>query len=851
MRNLLRAGVVAASVVSSSAYADDIGVPFNIPGDGVVAGSAVDQSTLNTPIERIVHDGPYLRGKTTGERIRIYGMNVGGPEIFPASREQIDAAAQRLARAGFNSVRLHHLDNMWSRNSGNTLWKAGNGPLEIDTVKLDHLHYTIAAFKRHNIYTNLNLKVSKELGVVDGLPAPIPGSFTHQKRVDRFFPILIEHQKQFARTLLTAVNPYTKLAPKDDPAVAFVEINNENSILALWPGMEMGKDFDRLPEPYQQELARQWNEWLGEKYKSQSGLVKAWSEGFVPLGKSMLSPRDDIVLNPQPTAKATMVKGPGTISDGLAPVRVTITESNGVDWDVQLLRTGLTLEAGKPYTVSFDIRSPEPSKVRVSAERDGSPYTGHGLSRTVDSSDSWKSHTFTFEARDTEPGKSRLNFNIGAAKLVELRNVRLAPGMSDRPMKPGETLGKLGLPALTIDAQRRDWIAFLMDIDRAFTVDMTRFLRREIGVTAVMWDSQVQWGGMGGYTREADSDVIDTHIYWEHVTFPPGKSWSPTGWTVGRRSQVAAVANNEPNELLTLARLREAGKPFAVSEYDHASVNDYQVEQVPMFIAFAAVQDWDAIWYFAHGKIDGDLDRFSGFFDNTRNPSKFAFNPSMARVFRKGLIEPAGPLAKLDIGDKPWEVSQYANGFWQKKMPDAPSYLTHRLGLVRVPFKDSVPEDAAGKITIERATNGAVFASQSDQAIVLTGFMGDGKLQAGGLSLNVGPMPDHFGSFTLVTLDDQPIARSRKLLITAGGRSENVNMGWNAARTSVDDKWGQGPVHMAPMPATVVLETTATRVFALAPDGTRRTEVESNRDGKTLRFSTNASHGTVWFELGE
>ncbi len=851
MRNLALSGALAVSATVASAAANEIGVPFVVPSHGPAAGSAVDQSALNAPIERIVRDGSHLRGKSSGERIRIYGMNVGGPEIFPATREQIDAMVERLARSGFNSVRLHHLDNMWSRQSGNTLWKPGDGRLEIDPAKLDHLHYALAAFKRHNIYVNLNLKVSKELSVADGLPAPIDGSFTHQKRVDRFFPSMIEHQKSFARTMLNTVNPHTGQAPKDDPAVAFVEINNENSILALWPGMEMGKEFERLAKPYQDELARRWNQWLERRYATASALKTAWSEGYVPLGESVLSSRDSFVVNSQPHASATLesFREAASPEDALAPVRATVIRSRNVDWDVQLLRTGLKLKAGSPYTVSFDIRAEAPVKVRVSCERDGAPYTNYGLSSTANASPEWTTHRVTFIAGQTEPGAARLNFNIGAARVVELRNVRLSPGMGDPPLRAGESLGNLGLPALVTDAQRRDWIAFLMDLDREFTVEMTRFLRDEMGVTALIWDSQVQWGGMGGYQREADSDVIDTHIYWQHVSFPPGRSWSPTGWTVGRKSQVAAMANGEPNELLTLARLREAGKPFAVSEYDHASVNDYQVEQVPMFIAFAAVQDWDAIWYFAHGKFDGDLDRFGGFFDNTRNPSKFAFNSSMARVFRKGLIPPAGPMVKLPIGETPWEVSQYANGFWQKKMPDAPSYLTHRLGLLRVPFVDPVPEGSTGRVTIEQAASGPVFASHGEQAVVLTGFLGSGKLRVAGVSLDIGAMPDQFGSFTLVTLDDRPVAESRRLLITAGGRSENVGMGWNVDRTSVDDKWGVGPVHIAPMSGTVVVNSRANRVFALAPDGTRRSEVKAQRDGTALRFEMAASHGTVWYEL--
>jgi hypothetical protein len=64
---------------------------------------------------------------------------------------------------------------------------------------------------------------------------------------------LIELQKEFAQQLLGHLNPYTKQKYTDDPAVAIVEINNENSINIGYAA----------PSPfYVHELITIYNGWL-------------------------------------------------------------------------------------------------------------------------------------------------------------------------------------------------------------------------------------------------------------------------------------------------------------------------------------------------------------------------------------------------------------------------------------------------------------------------------------------------------------------------------------------------------------------------------------------------------------
>ena len=70
----------------------------------------------------------------------------------------------------------------------------------------------------------------------DDAPIPlVPGLHDQGRHMVGFYdPKMIELQKEFARTLLTHRNTVTGLTYAEDPAVAFVEINNEYGLIRSW-----------------------------------------------------------------------------------------------------------------------------------------------------------------------------------------------------------------------------------------------------------------------------------------------------------------------------------------------------------------------------------------------------------------------------------------------------------------------------------------------------------------------------------------------------------------------------------------------------------------------------------------
>ncbi len=119
---------------------------------------------------------------------------------------------------------------------------------------------------------DINLLVARDFKNSEGIVAAKRLGMA-AKPVSLFDRKLIELQKDYARDLLAHKNKYTGLRYCDDPAVALVEITNENSIFQYWQwgnlnGPLLGLKKGTIPAYYVQELDTLWNAWLKNKYKT-------------------------------------------------------------------------------------------------------------------------------------------------------------------------------------------------------------------------------------------------------------------------------------------------------------------------------------------------------------------------------------------------------------------------------------------------------------------------------------------------------------------------------------------------------------------------------------------------------
>lgn len=203
-----------------------------------------------------VKDGHFING--SGKRVRFFGTNLTFSSCFP-DKETATRIAARLAKMGMNVVRFHHMD---MRSSPNGIWD--DSMEHFDPKQVDKLDWLIYQLKKHGIYTNLNLHVSRSY---PGLDSDVP-QFRFGKSIDHFYRPYIKMQMDYARDLLTHKNPYTGNEYTNEPAIAFIEFNNENSLLSNW------KQLPQLEGDHKSELVKQWNIWLKSNSKENSKLFE-------------------------------------------------------------------------------------------------------------------------------------------------------------------------------------------------------------------------------------------------------------------------------------------------------------------------------------------------------------------------------------------------------------------------------------------------------------------------------------------------------------------------------------------------------------------------------------------------
>ena len=205
--------------------------------------------------------------KADGERLRIWGVNFTGSACFP-SRQDAPIVAEHLARFGINCVRFHFLDSNWSAS---LFIKGSDNTRDLDPGQLDRLDFFIAELKRRGIYTNINLNVGRNYRKGDGV---MDHEYLGLAKVLNYFDerIQILH-REYAEQLLEHYSPYTKSEYRREPAVAIVELVNENSIVEAWfSDRLLGKNTQKRPGTwaditahYEKELTQKYNAWLKER----------------------------------------------------------------------------------------------------------------------------------------------------------------------------------------------------------------------------------------------------------------------------------------------------------------------------------------------------------------------------------------------------------------------------------------------------------------------------------------------------------------------------------------------------------------------------------------------------------
>jgi hypothetical protein len=449
---------------------------------------------------------------------------------------------------------------------------------------------------------------------------------------------------------------------------------------------------------------------------------------------------------------------------------------------------------------------------------------------------------------------------------VWLAGVSLRPGgvlglsPEERLEAGGIELFRRGRQGERTAAAQRDWLRFLWETEDAYWQKMQRFVKDELKVRGLVLGTIV---GCSTPNLMARFDVVDAHAYWQHPRFP-GRPWDPDNWTIGNRSMV-----NEPGgELTRLALRRVAGKPFSVTEYNHAAPNTYGSEAFLLLAAYAALQDWDAIYVFSYShRRDWDVRRIPSFFDIDQHPTKMATLPAAAALFLRGDVRPAEKAVTVGL-DKEREVDLLRSASAWRLVDAGHVGVPHEAALVRRVALDLAggkqesvkPEGPryssdTGELLWDLGRKGrGVVTVNAPRSKAVIGYGGGERYDLSGVVVEPGAtLQDGWSAVTLTLVHGERFSGPGRVLVTATGLAENTGMKWKStARESVGRNWGQAPSRVEGVPVRVTLPRPAGAVKAWALDerGQRRVAVpvEASADGRTT-LALGPSWRTLWYEI--
>ena len=198
--------------------------------------------------------------------VKLWGV---GANVDPGrySREQLTQRAKYLRKFGINAAREHALfDELTTKGV-------------LDPKKLDEYDWWFAELKKHGIYSAWSVFYHFTIGPDDGYP---PELFAELPKGDTYglitaSPKLWEIRNKWLVAMLQHKNPYTGLRYVDDPALATVEMQNEDSIFFWNPLGELAKP-DGKWKQHGRLLRARFAAWVKAKYKTDDALKAAWGE---------------------------------------------------------------------------------------------------------------------------------------------------------------------------------------------------------------------------------------------------------------------------------------------------------------------------------------------------------------------------------------------------------------------------------------------------------------------------------------------------------------------------------------------------------------------------------------------
>jgi hypothetical protein len=439
------------------------------------------------------------------------------------------------------------------------------------------------------------------------------------------------------------------------------------------------------------------------------------------------------------------------------------------------------------------------------------------------------------------------------------------PGAGELQLMGAHHLGGDG-PQYEMTGQTKragDFIRFLTELQRSFYEHREKELRA-LGFKAVTVTTAWRSGGPAADPAnlycDTAADMIDRHNYF--------------GGGEGGHGIKAGKVNNEShltqpgNGILSMGLYQVADRPFACTEWTQSPPNQWKAEAAPLVAFYGmCLQGWDASYHFTQSRArpgDGWPDLNSYVTDTPHYIGQF---PALSLAVRNRHIK-EGPAAaarhvrveELFTGTDALKQDLTGGGYDAKTIRGRPVTPVEALAIGRVTVafdraasktedlsrywdtSHKVVRSMTGELTWDYGRQVVTVGAPKTHAIV--GRAGGQSFELPAVSARI---TTPFVSLIFTALDDQPLAQSRHVLITALARDTQTAARYNNDGTQLEQIGGP-PLLLEPVQATVRLKGSApTAVNALDVYGVPTDQkVPVGKDGS---FALSGIYQTYYYEI--
>lgn len=228
-----------------------------------------------------------------GTPVKFWGVDLSyGGGCAPAKADA-DFTAARFARFGVNGVRLHKFTYPKDDSGIGDV----NDPTHMDPEGLDRLDYFAAQLKKRGVYFGwshtygFHVRPGNRAGLVayDEIDKNLHGNtYALVNFAEDVQDLLIDT----VVNLLKHKNPYTGLTYAEEPALSYIELQNEDDIFFYTSEGAL----NACPT-YKARFVQRCSDWLKARYGTQEALQRAW-QGALGGGETLAARNIAVQVNP-------------------------------------------------------------------------------------------------------------------------------------------------------------------------------------------------------------------------------------------------------------------------------------------------------------------------------------------------------------------------------------------------------------------------------------------------------------------------------------------------------------------------------------------------------------------------